>query len=121
MGAKVRQAWGPRLWAGDKRTNQQRSKHLTCIRSLFVPAALGERAVRAAFFYFHDGSAYGFGKHRVMLFSSIDRKKLTDRRDRKADWPLKFICNFIIIQTMRSNSNMIVLHDSSGCWIDVCV
>lgn len=46
----------------------------------------------------------------------------TDRQgDRKADWPLKFICNFKIIQTMRSNSNMIVLHDSSGCWIDVFV
>lgn len=87
MGAKVRQARSVLgsssadvvgvlacQRAGDKRTNQQRAKHLTCIRSLFVPAALGERAVRTAFFYFHDGSAYGFGKHRVMLFSSRDRK-----------------------------------------------
>lgn len=53
-----------------------------------MPAALGEGAVRTAFFNFHDGPAYSFGKHRVMLLSSVDRK--TDRQmDRKADWPLK--------------------------------
>lgn len=57
-----------------------------------MPAALGEGAVRTAFFHFHDGPAYSFGKHRFMLLSSVDRK--TDRQmDRKADWPLKFIWN----------------------------
>lgn len=98
---------------GRKQENKWKgSKRLTCIRSLFVPAALGEGAVRTAFFYFHDGPAYSFGKHRVMLLSSGDRK--TDRQmDRKADWPLKFTCSFGTIQTD--------LHDSAGWWIDVFV
>lgn len=73
-----------------------------------MPAALGEGAVRTTFFYFHDGSADGFGKHRVMLFSSEDRKAdgQIDRKmsvsKRRTDWPLMFTCNCIIFQILKN-------------------
>lgn len=43
------------------------SQSLTSVRCLLVLTALGERAVGAALFHFHNSSAGAAGKHKDML------------------------------------------------------